>query len=371
LPAPFPLKNTGFNGPLNHSHIANFATVTGGPTWLTPPSIPPAGWNDVDGYSEEFGVDQTSARRVFVGPWVTRYDFLAWALGYTYSVPNSSNAQQGQLIRFLPAQHPEFPWLFATNVKLRDGYGAWTQNPYVGAQDECGNITTNPATGYATNPLPMIGYFDPATGSDALSCIYEVTYQALDYEVRDASYLPNGEMSRWVTKTVTFSNKAQQVPFGWLKWADGTAGAPTEPGLLIFGTMELTYRWRQVPDIPWLAIQNTVGTVNQANFDGDNGYPTFFPGTLLCQSPEVERHRGPTGRVMWDILYKFAFLPVGWNSFPRRDTSGSFLGYFPVVFGSGSQAGQPLYKPADFTQLFVPPAPSNYQTPTASSPGCP
>lgn len=365
-----PIVNTQFNPILNQSHIGTFNSVSGGPQWLTPPSSPPKGWNEIDGYQEQFGVDASAATRLFRGPWITRFDFVQWALGFTYSVPNQNMPNQGQLVRFLPAQHPEFPWLFAVDVRLVRGEGAYANNPYVGAQDECGNVTRDPATNYATPPIPMICYFDQPTGSDANSCIYAVEYQALDYEVRDASFLPNGEMSRWTAKTVTFSNKTQNIPGGWLKWADGTPGTLAESGTLIFGTLELTYRWRQVPDVPWVAIQNCIGGVNLNPFDGDGGYPTFPPQTLLCLSPEVERHRGPTGRIMWDIIYKFFYSPVGHNSFPRRDTQGNFQGYFPMTF-DGTTNGKTLYPIVDFAQLWVPPLPANYQTLTGLTSACP
>jgi len=368
------ILNIQFNRLVNNSHVATFSSIqTGGPIWLTPPNNPPSGWQEMDGYQEEFGIDASRATRLFVGPWITRYDFVQWALGWTFSIPSATNPGQGQLVRLLPAQHPEFPWLFAMHVKLVKGLGAWTNNPYVGAQDECGNVATDPVTGYAVNPIPMICYFDEATGLDTHSCLYAVDYEAVDYEIRDTSYLPNGEMSRWVTKSFTFSSKALSVPSNRLQFADGSGPIP-EPGIQILGSQEWTYLWRQVPDVPWSAIQNSVGGVNNAPFDGDPGWPSFPTGTMLCLSPETIRHRGPTGRIVWDVAYKFLYFdpnpggPSGHNYFPK--ISGSTLTW---VLGTmdGTTTGQTLYPSVDLTKLFVPPAPQNYQTPTAPTSGCP
>lgn len=370
---PARIVNNQFNRIVNNSHIGALVN-TGGPGWLPPPTIPPAGWSEVDGYDEEFQQDNSQATRIFIGPWITRYNLVQWALGWSYSVPNANNPAQGQLVRILPAQHPEFPWLFARRVKLVKGVGAWGNNPYVSAQDECGNVATNPTTGYALNPIPMICYFDPATGSDALSCVYAVTYQAVDFEIRDTSYLPSSEMSRWVTRNYTYAVQALSVPTNRLRFADGS-GPISEGGIFVSKTQELTYLWREVPDVPEQAIQATIGHVNAAPFDGDPGFPTYPPGTLLCMAPEKTRHRGPTGRITWDISYKFLYrdngtptAPAGHNFFPN--TSKQSLTWVLATF-DGTPTGPTLYQPADFTQLFTVPNPANYQTPTLPSPACP
>src|SRR5438552_13218384 len=134
----------------------------------------------MDGYEEQWTPDSAQITRVFNGPWVTRQSFLFWALGSAWSTQDPNIPGQGILNRTLPAQDPEFPWLYAQSARLVRGLGAWTDSPYVGSQDECGNVARAGGTtpfGYVTIQLPKIAYFDPATGSDANSAVYAITYQ--------------------------------------------------------------------------------------------------------------------------------------------------------------------------------------------------
>jgi hypothetical protein len=371
-----PIINTTFARALNHSHIAHSTAKL---------LAMPVGWNEMDGYDEVFSTTDARATRVFNGPWVTRHLFKQWALGYSFSVGNPNNVLSGNagcnapgtgiLNRVIPAQHPEMPWLYASEVKLLDGLGGWKNNPYVGFQDECGNVTAVPGTGYATSPIPMIAYYNYENGNDANSCVYAVTYTDRDYEILEQPDPVVGEMGRYVTRHGTYASKALTIPYPRLKFTDGSGEVP-EQGIFIVGTEEVAYTWHQVPDIPWGAIQNCVGKVNSGDFDGFASYPTFTAGTLLCLAPERERKRMCTGRIGWQITFRFLYLNTGscllqrgHNYFPKVDASGNLT--FVLATYDGTQTGRGLYDKADFTTLFQPVSPGNYQTATLSTTSCP
>ena len=377
--APGPLINTAFTPNVNLSHIAHYSG---------PNLAPPPGWHEYDGYQEEWNSDTAQATRVFIGPWVTRQQLLIWALGFSYSIPDPNNPPSansnggGILIRTLPAQHPEFPWLYAQSARLVRGIGAWANSPYVGPQDSCGNIAQasgNLPKGYVANPLPMIAYFDQPTGSDANSAMYAVTYQPVDYEIRQTADPLAGELSRFVSRTFTFSSKAQIIPASrlYFTFGGGKNFQVPEPGVWIFNAQEITYVWHDIPDLPLAAIGSCVGKVNSVPFDGAPGYDLYGPGTLLCLAPETRRKRNVVGRIVWDITYKFlhvdngdATTSRGHNYFPYFNNLGNSLSFEHATL-DGTDSGQELYARTDFNTLFTVPFPQNYQTSDLPTPNCP
>jgi hypothetical protein len=92
--------------------------------------------------------------------------------------------------------------------------------------------------------------------------------------------------------------------------------------------------------------------VNETAFDGLQGFPLFEAGTLLCQAPKTTRHRGPTGRIHWTVVYNLIHRPQGWNKYP--DSKGVFQ---PVA----NEDGLPPYTSTEFADLFKPPQPVTYQ----------
>jgi hypothetical protein len=368
-----PLINGNFVPNVNLSHIAHYTSNA---------LLPPAGWHEIDGYQEEWNQDSAQITRIFIGPWVTRQVFLFWALGASWSLQDPNNPNGGIIQRALPAQHPEFPWLYAQSARLLRGQGAWRDNPYVGPQDECGNIAQTGGIapiGYAAKPIPMIAYFDHETGSDANSAMYAVTYQPVDYEIRQTPDPIAGELSRFVTRSFNYASKAQTIPASRLYFTFG-AGKKfqvPEPGVWIFNSQEITYTWHMVPDLPISAINNCLGKVNIAPFDGAPGYELYGPGTLLCLAPETVRKRGLTGRIYWDITYKFLHVDNGdqmtargHNYFPYFNNLTNMLSFEHATL-DGTETGQELFARTDFNQLFTVPAPQNYQTSTLPSTACP
>lgn len=352
----------------------------------------PGGWLEVDGYSETWEEDNNTAVRVFNGPWGTRKQFIDWALGFAWN-------DGGTLRRVLPAQHPEYYWLHAIAVTDVHGIGAWRNNPNVFQTDANGNPLTgntdpneaqeganegglldgdqpaeaDEAAGYLL--LPMIAYYGTDSNSDDHSCTLKVTYRALDFEIYDdATMAANSltEVNRWVEREEDHSLRTLTIPGFTAQFApnaDGTVDPIPENALLVYlANSEVVYTWRQVPDFPAAAIEVCRGCVNQFAFDpqitvnGANvgGYNTtgYAPETLIFLNAKKKRRRSPTGRVWWDIQYRFLYQPVGWNFFPHllKGTTPAFR------FDRATTGGNPIFPLQDFGQLFTQPNPAvNYQ----------
>src|SRR5579872_3707128 len=78
-------------------------------------------YNEVTGYRERWSATEQESVRVFDVSWPARKWFVNTFLGYASNV-------KGQLIRFIPAQHPEYPWQYATSMELVDSLGAMGQS---------------------------------------------------------------------------------------------------------------------------------------------------------------------------------------------------------------------------------------------------
>lgn len=219
----------------------------------------------------------------------------------------------------------------------------------------------------ATNALrnarivPMIRYHYLDKPTQHAFARYAVTYQPLPYEVRPDWYVDRGELDRYVERRVVRSMKSFQIsPAHKLKFSEGpfaTRDVPS-PGSALFPVEELTYIWHQVPDPNWGAINICDGGINNAPFDGALGYRSFATGTLLCQSPVVEREpRNIRGRVTHKITYKFSYNRKGWNKFPSAD--GLF---YTATYGGGAN-DRKVYDAVNFWRLFKVPAPQAYQDP--------
>jgi hypothetical protein len=164
----------------------------------------------------------------------------------------------------------------------------------------------------------------------------KVTFRKPPYEILTDAELallnpPITEAKRYVTREKAWAIQAlplakvvgQQLLFT----AGPYAGLVIpEAGVLLQGTQQLVYTWHQVPDVPETAHRACLGRVNASQFDPVYGRPAYPPGTLLCQAPKVERKEMVTGRVAWEITYRFDYRPQGWNFFPGPD-----LNYYPAA----------------------------------------
>lgn len=339
------------------------------------------GWREVDGYRERWREDDMSVWRVFNGPWADYKAFVDWLLGYSTTIPDPFNPGGLLLSRTPPHQHPKFPWMFAWEVEELTGVGAWRDDPSVHIWDANGFALQggDPLDVFGPHPPienPIIAYFNTsgALGAQGENCCnVRVRYTHRDYEIRNdaaAWQQPTRELSRYVSRF--FKPAIIHLPLARLtnnlKFIEGEFinQVIPEAGAKLLPTLQLTMVWHQVPDIPWDAFNACTGRINANAFDGAPGYRSYPPGTLLCQAPEVKRMRSVTGRVIWQMTYRFDYrgnltalngAPVTWNHFP--DGAGVFA---QARFPAGPQfpTGQPVYESADFDQLFRPPLPVSY-----------
>jgi hypothetical protein len=335
-----------------------------------------APWVEVDGFTETYSGDHLQVTRYYRCPWGARPLFYAYMLGYSLAkqsvVLGGNGVPAGNdffLSRVIPAQDPERPFLYVTDVKLQKGEGAWVDNLDVFARDPDGTIILD--NGGQPIHIPAIRYQDQSDGGDGYALL-AVTYSDLDYDVRSDSGLndylaglgnPNvaKELGRWVSRKYTY--QSHNLPLANLQvvFADNPDEVIPEagPGLILSG-QDVVYEWHQVPDFPEEQVAQCVGHVNQAPFDGLSGYPAFPTGTLLCMAPAKQRYRTKTGRVAWEIKYHLLFKnngtaanPAGWNYFP--DASGRFR---QAMY---KNSGSPIFPSADFNLLFTVPEPQRYQ----------
>jgi hypothetical protein len=331
----------------------------------------PPGWKELDGYRERWREDDMSVTRVWNGPWLGRKAFVDWLLGYSTTVADVSMDPENttyKLSRTLPAQHPEYPWLFASEVEDLSGVGAWDEIAWL-CRDRNGDpiLDENGEIGDFVF-APSIRYYDSSSMSSAHSCTLRVVYRHRDYELRedaDAWERDEGELSRYVSRFFRVAILHLQLASlsTLLKFTEGPHENTEIPeaGVKLFPTVQLTMVWNQVPDVPWDAINACTGHVNAETFDGAPGYRSYPPGTLLCQAPEVKRLKSIVGRVIWEIIYRFDYrgsvlaadgTPATWNHFPAGDGQ---------LYKAAFPAAVPVYPSADFDSLFVAPAPVDYQ----------
>lgn len=338
-------------------------------------------WNEVDGYNEQFSQTEVQATRIFDVDWSTRKTFVDAVLGFTV---NSNK----KLERTIPAQHPEFPWLYAVNCDLQNGIGAIgisglpnapAMIAYYDAGNQAGGIIAGDADGVGgSNPITESvtqpdGNEVTTVMNDGLAR-YKVTYKAVPWQVKTDANVGVAdwrELYRYIERETVYSLQSLPTPIGLLQWIGG-GSASLSGGTKLFPTRELTYIWHEVPDIPEEAWSECEGKVNDRVFD------PFFQygiGTVLCLAPQRKWQRDVKGEVSWTITYKFLYRPQGHNYFPRVSSNqlvfnlATYDGVAPTaaaIAAAGSldaavaAAGKTLYRYANFDKLFMPPAHIKY-----------
>lgn len=279
-------------------------------------------YQEHEGASESWDHERNEASRTLRCPWNQRAEFMASMLGFPTNIGPV-------LLRALPEVHPDYEWMRAARCELINGLG------YPGAgsagqlaykvRDSQGNASNTP--GYA---------------------VYRVTYRGFNYEFHqdaEAQASPIGEMCRYVERLQTYAGESVTYPDGSFQWGPGE-GTFTDktifeavPRNLL--TKQLTYIWHQVPLVPNTAIENCIGRVNSAVFDGR--YPV---NTLLFIAPEVEPIFDVVGNVIFNIKYQFIYRSDGWNKLLAPD------GRFRAVVRKADTT-KSIYETADFAQLFT------------------
>lgn len=370
-----------------------------------------------DGYRDRASDSDDQVTRQFIVPWSRRLEAREYLLGYSTSelLPIDPDdlaeamsyfdqaiaddigfvpVPSARLKRVIPMQDPERPWLFCSEVELYKGEGAWVQSPDAVARDGNGDVIVDPFTG---EPIiaPAIHYVDNSEGGfagerqllDNINIVpvpgepdyidappsrkyrdgrarLRATFRARDYTIlSDPDMAGGNELRRYISRDEDFGLEALPLARlaaagNRLMYSEGPfAGADIhEAGVKQYPLATLTYTWHNVPDPPRTAYYACLGKVNKNPFDGFGGAPVYPAETLQCLPWKLKRKTGPTGRVQWQIQYRFSFRPQKWNRFPAGDGQ-----HYKATFGGGA-AGDTIYQKADFDQLFKAPPPERYIT---------
>jgi hypothetical protein len=295
-------------------------------------------FEDVAGYTEEFGSDGIRVSRPVKLPWNDRLKLVNDALGSVF--------QEGtHLRRRLPAQHPipQMDRLFCTSITGVTGKGTVWNDGLTGE----------------------VVYREGQTASPGY-CYCTLNYSVPPYILRtDAAVddLAIPELGRHVERVETHDVTTVPLPGTALKWTSGGAGVIRDSTFKLFPSRELVYVWHDVPKVPWTNIDLVVGKVNVASFDGTAyGYwNTYAAETLLCLTPKVERvevknpfNPKPDG-VYWNlfrITYRFLWRPDTHNRLFRLST-GQFEDFRINAPGKPTD-GTKVFPTADFGLLFTP-----------------
>lgn len=320
-----------------------------------------------EGYQERFSPEQQESTRICCCKWDQRFAFVADMVGYCKYIPGVSVAGvTTNLSRAIPELHPEINFMYCTSCELIEGIGVQPQP--VNYSDIAKALTGT------------IGY--PAVSATPNNNIaynlakYRCRYEALPYAVYSDASAPAdplgigdvlGEKSRFVQRVPEISADNLKLPGGQLQFPSGQT--INEPGALPVPTMELTYIWHQVPVVPWTAIRQAMGKVNNAVFDPT--YANVGAQTILCNAPIIWLGRTATGDWNYKITYKFSYRPnyandgvteQGWNYFYRRNVGGVLTnpGGYDGPVADKNDATKLAFKTFDFNQLFILPASGGY-----------
>jgi hypothetical protein len=173
--------------------------------------------------------------------------------------------------------------------------------------------------------------------------------------------------TRYVTRRIRPGGHMRNLREGILSFLtqDTSGKSYIVPGGVMINELDYLalYTWHLVPraGIPWLAILNGLGTVNDALFDAGSR------GVLLLTNVQVDERTDPLGEWVADITYTMHGSPrkapdgsiLGHNSAPRKFPPGVSYGGTPVGNKWGYDAvsdnsGNGIYRETSFPALFRP-----------------
>lgn len=263
----------------------------------------PRSLEEADGFRERGKSSDHQTTRVYLCDWSERLAAYEWLLGHSRSelvdgvlaemlaetiafhreVLNEEYdpGPVARIVREIPAQDPERPWLFCEEVELVEGRGAWVESPFVFPRGADGVPSLNGPDGPAT--IEAIHYVDnsqagtygvkdvggilqdddpPTPPSGAFrdgKAVIRATFRPRDYSVLTDSQLEGrggNELRRYVRRTEEMAMEA--LPLARLanaglvlKFSGGPfAGNPIpEAGVQQYPLKNLTYEWVDVPDL--------------------------------------------------------------------------------------------------------------------------
>lgn len=291
----------------------------------------------IDSLQESYVNDTIRASRVFNNiAWGDRWRFIYEMIGYSYV--DESEGSGYPIHRVVPKYYPLFtkdagkPFLWAKQVPRIRGEGltkdeTWHQGLQVGKP---------------TNARIEIGY---ETLTHAVFTDDQMSSISTDGTIDEST------LARFVTKAIQPSSEYLTFPRGAYKWVTDPVAAVDNSNGRVISFLEVTYIWHQVPGIP-TSLATTIGTVNDATFDGAPAE------TLLLVGCNLKPYRNIVGARVYDIEYKCRFFNpssgIGHNHFLRFVGDGT-TPFYDRMTSNGLSGGDPVFAKKDFTKLFKSP----------------
>lgn len=368
-----------------------------------------------EGYRESLRDGQPSMQMRARVAWNSRRQFQVNMLGSHMT----SGTRTSGMSRYTPFEHPGTYWKTRLETPVDDINDAdapflgffCTSVELSGISDELSiqDQVTGELMTTANHPLLWVDGTDYSssdgivTGAEGYAeC--DLTFEPQLYEIRtdaqmDAMPAPLNacELGRYVIREFRFGGNQFTIQKGGLFWRDlaaspnlATSNIP-EGYPKTFPEVNCTYTWKNVPGIPWAAIANCFGKVNntlagagapsgqfdyQPDWQGLTGWGRgpiagFNPGELLfLGTSEIKPFITAAGQSLYDISYAFSYRPsqldkagatVGGHQGIYRVTTDTFERVVRASGTSGTGQAAPPTNPAnwkdlldsaDFTTLF-------------------
>lgn len=299
-----------------------------------------------------FDIESAHSVRVFDVTWLA-YGIASYQiLGYPQM--DNTDPENPKIVRYLPQQDPDFPWMVATKITSVKGLGA---------------------RGYYT----AYGIRTPQYDKARLT----VEFNMPDYDVLADEYTPGWPFEFYRYRTFAAKPSAEYLSppsTGTLQWSQGPNALQAFSGNVgfIVGCIDYEWDWIQIPfeAMPSDIIQSAIGKVNRYDFPiGDGSDTMAAPGTLLLLAWEPLRKNSPYGLRTWRSHFTARYKATGHNNF--YDYDGAHFGkpshnpgwrqasvdgtyYNPNIDPDPDQpwppTGKLLYDSIDYDLLFTPPA---------------
>lgn len=306
--------------------------------------------------SPEEGCDLTTpnARRTLMVNWSDRKE-AEWQIIGTAWLDTEC-----KLRRWLPEQHPDKPWLWATRISR--SYGIEPVGVTVmgtGFFDH----SVLPGSGLQGSPIGSTGSGVSWAGHRSINtyryCVFEVEYTRPPYNIVEDEDVES-EVERYVEYLPEFQGDYLSVPYEassgatGFKFVETGRNYPGNVGVIVPAEIE-RLKWWQVPEVAVneTAIWDLVGKVNDASwFDGRFSYAREH---LLFCGLERERVWLPhDGSPAWNITFLFKWFKYGHNHFYDFYKKAGFDPGWRKCTVGGGENDPTLYEYGDFDGIFTP-----------------
>lgn len=308
---------------------------------------------DKNNWYEQYGADENLTRCRIKVAWGDALKFKKYALGTTEYAPGLT-----YFTRYGPLAHPTQEGQYLESLKsveILPGLKA-PGSSQAFAPAEPNELLENWPD--FPNTAPYL----------RAMIVYEAVFRTLSYDVQnqdDFRAAGSNELTRFVRRYQRVNTRERKLPGYAVEYDQaGPAVYVQEAGFVPFFDYTLYRVWYRVPEerVPWSAIENCIGKINDALFDvvpktgalgryriGD----VMFSG--LAGGRDIIPYRGPSGEWLVDVPYTFRFQPadgLGDGMLKIPTTAANTWKKIRVRGTSGSP--QPIYGSANLDTLFQP-----------------